>query len=176
MMKAILDGRKTVTRRALRYNPDCIVNGLPCCSDSNQIIQPEFWGRSLGEVGNIKEIWGVRLGYPENTPPAELTREMVRYKVDGHKDVHRWTSPMFMPGQIARARYRIVSLSVGMLLDIDNEEARREGFDNAVDCVGTYWDMYRTWGQNMVLLRIEFRTSYFNGTTWTEFPDVEIRK
>jgi hypothetical protein len=151
MVRAILDGRKTQTRRVVKPQPD------HCHRDIVGRPEPwdkKDWERLLPQLGE-KEI---RCPYGQ---PGDMlwVREMfhhdqehnrvfyradmdtdgtVPYLVDGsgglgggvgNARIDRWKSPRYMPRWASRLTLKLTDVRVERLQDIGEEDARTEGVD-----------------------------------------------
>lgn len=146
MVRAILDGRKTVTRRAVKPQP---VGKLAYCMAG---YKHGTWGYPSDDVW---KYWGDAYKrdtpIPENerfrhwTPPCHTddvlwvretwaygctfaTERKVFYKADGDSDdVYRWRPSIHMPREAARIWLRVTDVRVERLQEIDESDARHEG-------------------------------------------------
>lgn len=114
MTMAILNGRKSVTRR--------IPNGFT---------------RNLkaGEVVYVKEAWRTWIGHDALPPSKVGSYGPVVYEVDGHvsggnNPWGRLRSPLHMPEWAARLRLRIVDVREEPLLGITEADAAAEGVES----------------------------------------------
>lgn len=141
MVKAILEGRKTQTRRIeglkiLNEHPErwtflgwtegkaVFVNatGYPVHIKPRYRVGDELW---------VKEIWAIRTDTEPNTPKA---KHYMRYKVDGEDlemewhNYERWRSPRFMPKWAARLWLRVTAVKdPHQVQNIREEDAEFEG-------------------------------------------------
>ena len=158
MVRAILDGRKTQTRR--------VVKELPGGRGGPVGDHVKFWRKGnedpgrwcgcdgLGSLGWVKCPFGVpgdRLWVRE-TWHANHTKEVVHYRADyGEHDPfreetcgedhslvgERWRPSIHMPRWASRITLEVTDVRVERLQEITNGEARAEGFP--VDESGTWW-------------------------------------
>ena len=114
MVQAILDGRKTQTRRVIkRLSWDCRY--------------------AVGDLLWVKEKWRVSREM-DNAKPSEFSGWSVNYK-DGRvckagfadTDWGRWRSPLFMPKWAARTWLEITRIRVKKVQDISPADSVREG-------------------------------------------------
>lgn len=124
MVLAILDGRKTQTRRPV--NPALVQSERLPLETSKGIFK--FWcsdevSSPFGLVGD--QLW-VRETYADCGP--RLT-----YKADeddgAHCVVKRWTPSIHMPRWAARIILEVTDIRVERLSDISEQDAKAEGFD-----------------------------------------------
>lgn len=136
-VRAILEGRKTQTRRVMKPQPDGFTQGIPWVKDSVEIINEEFEREikthtkdgklfvkkikcSYGQPGDtlwVREKW---LKYDDNT---------AIYFDDVDETEWRWLSPMFMPRWASRITLEVVSISAERVQDISQADAKAEGAD-----------------------------------------------
>lgn len=160
--RAIIDGRKTMLRRAVN------IAKYPCVD----------WGYAKNHVGLVVGLC------PFGQPGDRLwVREAWQYYTDGieqatyrathpNPDSIRWRPSIYMPRAFARIALEVVAVRVERLQDITEADARAEGHlpvvreDGAVDC-GTrktnfvkQWESDhgpKSWGQNPWVWVVEFR-------------------
>ncbi len=136
MIRAILDGRKTMTRRIFKgttehrgkYNPAYLerYKGDPGWASICPYGQP-------GDHLWVRETWGVAPCYNVYTPrdiPLSSCRH-VDYKADdpGYWGVHadKWRPSIFMPRWASRITLEVVAVRVERLQDITDDDAFHEG-------------------------------------------------
>lgn len=165
MVRAILDGRKAMTRRVIRQQPSAGVRwGFDGWEDGH--------GRALrcpyGQPGDrlwVRETWGVadwtEDGYPfikyaatpgrmhlrENIPDewsdkvswvwAELSNPK-NYNIDGSAADRRWRPSIFMPRWASRITLELTAVRVERVQDISDEDAEREGVDTTNSSISGY--------------------------------------
>ncbi len=127
MVKAILEGRKTQTRRVVKPQPSAGVRFSPfvpgqvedghgaemrCPYAVDRLWVRETWG-----------YWG-----------SIQTPEWVIYREDGDKAGMRWMSPIFMPRWASRITLEVVSVRVERLQEISDSDARAEGVLCDLNC------------------------------------------
>ncbi len=130
MVRAILDGKKTQTRRVIKPQPD---------GEIKANIPYEFYGTkteriftdtkaylapcSVGDILWVRETWGV---------PISLAGDII-YKADfvdrkaPLADGEKWRPSIFMPREAARIFLRVKNVRVERLQEITEEDARAEG-------------------------------------------------
>ena len=134
MVRAILDGRKTQTRRTVKPQPDedglaKVTNGpwvdtsernyrCPFGSAGDRIWVRETWAEAGASAPDLKLY---RANYPEhvpsiyeNVPPAEEIR---------------WTPSIHMPRWASRILLEITGVRVERLNSISQEDAQAEGLE-----------------------------------------------
>jgi len=150
MVRAWMEGRKTVTRRMMNPQPGRditeLLEGPPGSGVFLAYIKQKY-GQEYeikprylpGETVYIKEVWGlldadfhpVPLPY-RNKPYYAYAH--IAYKADhvtGNDGPERvsWKSPMMMPSWAARSHARIISVRPERVQDITEKEAIREGIE-----------------------------------------------
>lgn len=160
LVRAIIAGRKRVTRRLISPQPD--EDGLA------RVILPEpepFWRDSSeriyrcpqglpGDRLYVKETWRPRVAHSHGADACDCADVCITYAADGaerfvdeSKVPIGWTipkaakrgnvSPLFMPAWASRVWLDVVDVRAERLQDITEEDARAEGVDNRSDLA---WD------------------------------------
>lgn len=154
MVKAILGGRKTVTRRVIKdYVPNDAQWGytaftptgcISCRGDNGKEYGEKFYKLpyQAGDTLYVRETWA-----------KEKNSKRYLYKADKvdylYKELHskwKWKPSIHMPKEAARIFLRVTNVSVAKLHDITEEQAiaegaeRLEGFCTAIDSFKTIWD------------------------------------
>lgn len=128
MVQAILEGRKTNTRRVVKFLegqtgrlPDNeFVDGEPYLFYPGGIKHPQY---HKGDIIYVRETWSkVGTSY--------------FYKADGWNDIkHKWSPSIHMPKEAARIFLKVTGVRVERLKDIDIQGIKREGLTSmAVHC------------------------------------------
>lgn len=142
MVRAILDGRKTVTRRLVKFlpgeNPNwtgytkdglMLYNGRnePCCK--NPPYQP-------GDILYVRETWCKNYYHDygkyfyradgEEIDMPLITGGTIKY---GKADGLRWRPSIHMPKEAARIWLKVTDVRVERLQDITEEDAFEEGYE-----------------------------------------------
>ena len=158
MVRAILDGRKTQTRRIVKPQPK-LFGG-----DDNHLgewwmpvggIHRERWHCPYGKPGDrlwVKEAFGEsKVRDLSVTDRIHLVHKAWRYKADAEiestdgifvcgrrddgkairtrADLYKWTSPLFMPREASRITLEITNIRVERLQDISFADVNAEGLD-----------------------------------------------
>ena len=141
MVRAILDGRKTVTRRLIKPQPIkghytfVYYSGNNHIKTETGIIKPPY---QPGDTLCVRETWGE--GYEEGTyiykaddKLANLPEFKESSKLIYHPSIH-------MPKEAARIWLKVKDVRVERLREITTEQARAEGCDGRCECPssGTY--------------------------------------
>lgn len=142
MVKAILDGRKTVTRRLMKTIPieqsDCLhMKFFNLTDETNEYacvkcgygVQPS--GHSVfkspyqvGDILYVRETWNHN---PLNEYGNEPEKYVYKASYDGHAGEFGWRPSLHMPKVAARIFLKVNSVRAERLQDIDLEGCKREG-------------------------------------------------
>lgn len=134
MVQAILDGRKTQTRRVMKIPPERDQVRL-CHWVESGFAHPLQEGDGCscreikcpyGKVGDrlwVKETWSTEW---------DGNKRYICYKARGGKYYdtgvkHTWKSPLFMPREHSRIDLEITNIRVERLQDITEDDAKAEG-------------------------------------------------
>ncbi|MBQ9700123.1 MAG: hypothetical protein IJV71_05810 [Lachnospiraceae bacterium] len=122
MVRAILDGRKTVTRRIIKgqdkktmFDGNFFAAGLYDKETMKRVIEPPY---KEGEVLYIRETW------------RKITDTEYGYRADCHKaddNVFSWKPSIHMPKEAARLFLRITNVRAAKLQDMGLEDYLKEG-------------------------------------------------
>ncbi len=155
MVRAILDGRKTVTRRIIKpqpldtpivfYNPEEGMN-IVCHVEGMDVLLNYFPPYQPGDVLWVRETW-CKYGKLDDSDHLIEGTEKYYYRADGenptpfndflvqhpgwdeHRETPVWRPSIHMPHDAARIFLRVKEVRVERLNDIDNLSALDEGFD-----------------------------------------------
>jgi hypothetical protein len=125
MVRAILDGRKTQTRRVIKQQPEKVEK---CFGNLRNI---PFEKTSIDEYTNIKCPYGNpgdRLWVRETWQTS--TKGWI-YKADHPelKPLAKWKSPRFMPRRASRINLEITNIRVERVQDINIYDIEKEGIN-----------------------------------------------
>ena len=143
MVRAILDGRKTVTRRIVKPvgNDDAFVlldhgkgfwpyrsddGESSITADGNETPHSCPYGRSGDRLWVREAFHGYHWDKPRAVYRADGERQRVRTQIESY-EVGRWTPSIHMPRWASRITLEIVSVRVERLQDISYEDALAEG-------------------------------------------------
>ena len=161
-VQAILDGRKTVTRRLVKPQPDYIPESarwawpVPkstvregCCTKVYtasrewwQYLSHEQFPYQGGDILYVRETW-CEVPYESDTIPIKgghVTMPKYAYKATSKIDYSgTWRPSIHMPKEAARIFLRVTGVRVERLQDITEEEANAEGLKayGQNNCSGT---------------------------------------
>ncbi|MEO6147833.1 MAG: hypothetical protein ABIT70_12470 [Sulfuriferula sp.] len=140
MVQAILDGRKTQTRRLVKPQPVYVQQSRGICSsapDWSHIIKCPYGQR--GDRLWVRETWQGPLlegEYDDRPADVETPKYCVYHADDGYAPEYMdaddnlrqgWRPSIHMPRWASRILLEITSIRVERLLDISIEDAKNEG-------------------------------------------------
>lgn len=145
MVRAILDGRKTQTRRVVKPQPDFVANYYEPekkrAAYKGGSVNPGLLRCPYGRPGDtlwVRETWASHK-YMDDTKPSEFSigAQMlpVWYRADGVQSNLRWASrepgkwrpSIFMPRWASRITLRVINVRVERVQDISETDAKAEG-------------------------------------------------
>ena len=129
MVRAILDGRKTVTRRLIKPQHLRVLNSIyhrehPEVPDKTLLevlCEPPY---HPGDILYVRETWfnnGSRYMYRANYSESE------KFYCDGKEIAMKWYPSIHMPKKAARIWLKVMDVRVKRLQDIDDDGAKEEG-------------------------------------------------
>lgn len=146
MVRAILDGRKTCTRRLVKPQPKSKLCYTFAGSDSNTWGYPnrtahEIWGEEFKLPNDItEEELSKRWNPPYHTDDILYVRETWKKAPNGYyyyedwqrndiADVTKWKPSIHMPKEAARIWLKVTDVRVERLQEITSEQISREGVE-----------------------------------------------
>lgn len=146
MVRAILDGRKTCTRRLVKPQPKSKLCYTFAGSDSNTWGYPnrtahEIWGEEFKLPNDItEEELSKRWNPPYHTDDILYVRETWKKAPNGYyyyedwqkddiADVTKWKPSIHMPKEAARIWLKVTDVRVERLQDITSEQICKEGVE-----------------------------------------------
>jgi hypothetical protein len=119
MVRAILDGSKTQTRRAFRDSPPPGVNvGIVNGKTPYGAVGDRLW---------VREAWKAHTTF-DHLPPRDIPQTHVWYMADdGYKAESRFRQSMFMPRWASRITLEVTGVRVERLNEISETDALAEG-------------------------------------------------
>ena len=129
MVRAILEGRKTQTRRPIKPQPDWTTRQW----ESTTVTKA--WESGFVDVkcpygAPGDQLW-VRENFAYGTQPKQAF-----YRVDrlpGHANTLKWRPSIFMPRWASRIMLKITDVRVERLQEISHDDVEAEGASNAVN-------------------------------------------
>ncbi|EBG7294020.1 hypothetical protein GA093_15755 [Salmonella enterica] len=181
MVRAILDGRKTQTRRIMKLQPEILGSGLRYITESHEQneVGKYFWcisdalgmhARSaiftcpFGAVGDHIWVRETFSAVPDYDEPAGCSALL--YAADGNGPYRKWTPSIHMPRWASRLTLEITGIRVERLNSITESDAEAEGVtdtgfgDLLVDGYRYLWkSIYgeESWAANPWVWVIEFK-------------------
>lgn len=165
MVLAILDGRKTVTRRVVKYTANDVYDAACAKGIWHEIYDPKDPPGGLialyvkhmkkspyqsGDILYVPEAWKCRFAMldPDGLGYEVIFRDRqhVRFRFEteerakkwvkyARKPQEYWQSPYFMPREAARIFLRVTDVRVERLQDITDDDIVAEGLE-----IGCYFD------------------------------------
>nr|DAZ65168.1 MAG TPA: ASCH domain protein [Caudoviricetes sp.] len=117
MVRAILDGRKTCTRR--------IVKPQPTAHYGVQCIKPPY---QPGDILYVRETWSLRFDGEKYFYRADKNTSREEKRLLDYNDV-KWRPSIHMPKEAARIWLKVTNVRVERLQDISGEDLIKEGID-----------------------------------------------
>lgn len=139
MVRAILEGRKTVTRRVVKYDPKILESPFhkanPEVSDIQiirKLCKPPF---EINDVLYVRETWSEWTGgyiykaWSSPFPQASCS------------SITKWHPSIHMPKEAARIFLRVTDVRVERLRDMNGKDVLKEGLNSHVHPDAFYFDM-----------------------------------
>ncbi len=151
MVRAILDGRKTVTRRVVKPQPPKEIRGTYECMDDGNFqlkvapyesiydyeIKPLY---CPGDILYVRESWAKMCCFDCTHDDCETNIDRLGLTIPCNDGVYiykatdlvntkpKWRPSIHMPKEAARIFLRVTGVRVERLQDITEEQAEKEGF------------------------------------------------
>lgn len=136
MIVAVLEGRKTQTRRVVKHHPGTVVvdSGEPLA----RIITLDRYILAPYQAGDV--LW-VREKCIIHAEPTEREPGLIYYATEFAvgATAERWTPAIFMPRWASRISLRVMDVRAERLRTITEADAVQEGFGD-VSQFAEYWD------------------------------------
>lgn len=127
MVRAILDGRKTCTRRVLKQPFEVHPNGYITKPRGDERLCPYIPPYQPGDILYVRETW-CKGSYGNE-------KEKYYYKADDNNFFCTWHPSIHMPKEAARIFLKVTNVKAERLQDIDIDGIRNEGLlSAAVHC------------------------------------------
>lgn len=166
MVRAILDGKKTQTRRVIKPQPEIIKGNPNILSNTAQgILKTRCPYGYPGDNLWVRETWRPLEGYEDIKPsdipegePIVYLRDCLQHPekypiynqpYEKTYDCSPWKPSIFMPRWASRIDLSTKDIRVEKVQDISEEDAIAEGIDKS----GTFWKDYRKGGMKQVMLQ-----------------------
>ncbi len=119
MVRAILEGRKTCTRRVLKQPFEVHPNGYITKSRGNERLCPYIPPYQPGDILYVRETW-CKGSYGNE-------KEKYYYKADDNNFFCTWHPSIHMPKEAARIWLKVTDVRVERLQEITDDGAKAEG-------------------------------------------------
>lgn len=142
MVRALLEGRKTQTRRIIKPQPEVAENGSwrwnpprGVSAGSHITSLPDVlarWGTfAPGDRLYVREAWTARMthGWTIADARSRMCQEEILYRADGHDSIDGWWPSIHMPREFSRLTLTVTDVRVQRLQDISEADAMAEGVD-----------------------------------------------
>lgn len=142
MVRAILEGCKTQTRRVIKpreiermeykerltwtFNLPKFTKHCPYGSDGSRLWVRETWA-PLSPDEYWRPIEQCNIEYRADTPHAKYPGEWPEEEARGNDEAPKWRPSIFMPRWASRITLEITNVRVQRLFDISQEDAQAEG-------------------------------------------------
>lgn len=199
MVKAILDGRKTVTRRLVKekvWKDFVIENGkvINYLDQKNNTLREPLYGSSykVGDIIYVRETWGIEKVYgnvgtygfdavykaDEKIIPV-IIKDFERYtEIGKFFDKTGWIPSLFMPKEAARIFLRVTDVRVERLQDINgqgrHDEFLKEGYPFNYMAGSPLHDFVFLWNSTIKKADLDKYDWHANPWVWViEFERIE---
>ena len=145
MIRAILDGRKSCTRRILKHDVEAILNSPyhkehPEVEDEQIISKLCMPPYQPGDILYVRETW---CALPVNEAGHMRGHSTYYYRADGDLRPSgwrgKWNPSIHMPKEAARIWLKVTDVRVERLQEITDEQAKREGIQYDECPTGFTW-------------------------------------
>lgn len=161
MVRAILDGRKTCTRRVVKgFIPDDELWGYTAFTPKGHIscrgVYADGYGEGFyklpyqpGDLLYVRETWDCYPEYEdENAPGIYYYKADGDLRLEGYRNIG-WLSPIHMPKEAARIWLKVTDVRVERLQKITEVQAQAEGCNSglltgACTARGQFEDLWNT--------------------------------
>jgi hypothetical protein len=153
MVTAIIQGRKTETRR--------VVKGFKPCEIGDILYVRETWGitNPLGDFARKNQTaeYMYKAGYAKG--------KRISITLKDHKNLGKWKPSIHMPKDAARIFLKVVNIRCDKLHEIDYKGVKKEGlevgYDGWLKSFKYLWNgIYNNWDENPFVWVIEFERIY----------------
>ncbi|WP_088256972.1 hypothetical protein [Fimbriiglobus ruber] len=149
MIRALLEGRKSQTRRIVKPQPDKVLDGEPYWNIGGFRLRPMLNSNPLlcpyGQPGDllwVRETWGAvspdeyprpirecEIQYRADLPPGctDQPGEWPADEAKGDEEAPKWRPSIHMPRWASRLTLELTEVRVERLQDISEEDAKAEG-------------------------------------------------
>jgi len=174
MVRAILEGRKTQTRRVVKPQP-AHIPGIGTVLNIDTITGRACPYGNPGDRLWVREAWAHRRWMLGDASPNPTTV----YRADGEdlKGCARWRPSIHMPRWASRIALEVVSVRVERLQDISEEDAKAEGIDwvigyrSRIPLFSALWERINglgSWNANHWVWVVEFKRRRNHKKYWED--------
>lgn len=167
MVRAILDGRKTQTRRVVNDKVSLSLitlrhgNGLTSDSDeaylkNDILLRPTY---KVGDILYVRETWSIWTNFQG--------KKIVVYKADNNAIGIKWKPSIHMPKEYARIFLHVTNVKVERLQDISTGDIAREGLPKNFKTDYRFND-YKKWFKEL------WNSTVKDGYKWEDNPYVFV--
>ena len=153
MVRAILDGRKTCTRRLIKNNVDALLNS-PFHQAYPEVEDKQIIGKLCMPPYQSGDILYVRETWSEWTDGYLYKAWTSPFPQPGKSSVMKWHPSIHMPKEAARIWLKVKDVRVERLSDITPQEAWKEGarcscMSPVPDCAGNKTTFIDIWNSTI---------------------------
>lgn len=136
MVRAMLDDRKIMSRRMAwreakghslpKENWRLVTDG----EGHGKLYRPTIWQKcKAGDLLWVRETWRTHAMF-DDLAPRDITAHSIHYDADGVVESGKVRQSIFMPRRYSRLTLEVTATKMEPLLDISEEDARLEGFED----------------------------------------------
>lgn len=153
MVRAILSGRKTVTRRVVKHDVDALLNS-PFHKAYPEVEDKQIIGKLCMPPYQSGDILYVRETWSEWTDGYLYKAWTSPFPQPGKSSVMKWHPSIHMPKEAARIWLKVKDVRVERLSDITPQEAWKEGarcscMSPVPDCAGNKTTFIDIWNSTI---------------------------
>ena len=125
MVRALLDGRKTVTRRVIKPQPEgAVLAALNSGEESRKTLTAACAPYQAGDILYVRETWAMQQGLYWHKAGLKIEGNGRAY---GVLPPEKWRPSILMPKEAARIFLRVTDVRVERLQDMTDEQCARDG-------------------------------------------------
>lgn len=181
MVRAILSGRKTVTRRVVKHDVDALLNS-PFHKAYREVEDKQIISKLCMPPYQSGDILYVRETWSEWTDGYLYKAWTSQFPQPGKSSVMKWHPSIHMPKEAARIWLKVKDVRVERLSDITPQEAWKEGarcscMSPVPDCAGNKTAFIDIW--NSTIKKSDLDRYGWDANPWVwviEFERCECQK
>lgn len=158
MVIAILDGRKTATRRLIKFPKNNFTGEVPQ-ADNIRVYKNTLFAKKisflekphysfdvsppchLGDILYVRETWSTSCSGCECCEcPASCSAPRYRYRADCPDTEDKWKPSIHMPKEAARIWLKVTEVGVERLQEMNGQDILKEGINSHVHLEADYFD------------------------------------